>query len=525
MDYDLCVIGGGINGVGIARDAAGRGLSVLLVEAQDLGNATSSASTKLVHGGLRYLEHYEFNLVKESLKERQRLLDSAPHIIWPMRFVLPHDNNLRPYWMIQAGLFLYDRLDMRRKLPKSKSLDFATNPIADPLEEKYGKGFSYTDCWVDDSRLVTLNAIDAFERGAVIMPRTACVSLEPDRKKDSWTVGLSNTLTGDEFQITVNMVVNATGPWVRRFLEDSKLVEGPRGERFVPKVRLIKGSHIIVPKLYDGDQAYILQQHDERIVFTIPYEGKYTLIGTTDVAFDEDPSNVIINEDETIYLCEAVNQSFKKTISPKDVVWNYSGVRSLVDDGHKNASKITRDYRLYMDERFGPPILSVFGGKLTTYRKLAEHAVDRLATFRPAQRLIPWTSKSSLPGGDIPEGNFGAFLKHQKARFTFLPEDLLYRYARSYGTRMNAILAGATKTADLGENFGDSLYEAEILHLIRYEFAHTAEDILYRRSKLGLHISEETISAVEEAMPLLIEKIQKEPNRYENASGDRSGNN
>lgn len=524
MDYDLCVIGGGINGVGIARDAAGRGLSVLLVEAQDLAGATSSASTKLVHGGLRYLEHYEFNMVKESLKERERQLNAAPHIVKPLRFVLPHDNNLRPYWMIKAGLFLYDILGRRKRLRRSDSVDFATDKIADPLQSKYERGFSYSDCWVDDSRLVILNAIDAYERGAVIMPRTACVYLEPDKKKNEWNVNLQNTLNGDEFQVTASMVVNAAGPWVRSLLEGSNLIESETDKRPVPNVRLVKGSHIIIPKLYEGDQAYILQQSDQRIVFTIPYEQEYTLIGTTDVPFEGDASDVTISDNETVYLCEAVNQSFNKTITPKDVVWNYSGVRSLVDDGHSNASRVTRDYRLYMDERFGPPILSVFGGKLTTYRKLAEHAIDRLATFRPAQRLTPWTNKAILPGGDIPNSDLEDFINKQQARFTFLPESLTRRYARSYGTRMDAIMEGVTKVADLGKDFGDNVYEAEILYMLRYEFCHTAEDIFYRRSKLGLHVSDETMEAVEATLPALIEQIQKEPNRYENASGDRPGN-
>ena len=519
MDYDLCVIGGGINGVGIARDAAGRGLSVLLVEAQDLAGATSSASTKLVHGGLRYLEHYEFKLVKESLAEREMLLAAAPHIIEPMKFVLPHDNHLRPYWMIKAGLFLYGKLGGRKTLAKSEALDFATNSLADPLEDKYARGFSYADCWVDDARLVVLNAVDAFERGAVIMPRTACIHLEPTRDKKGWQIHLQNMLNGDVFQVTSNMVVNAAGPWVRSLLEASSLA-GATNEKpdFVPNIRLIKGSHIIVPRLYEGAQSYILQQPDRRIVFTIPYEKKFTLIGTTDVPFDGDAANVTIDEEETAYLCDAVNASFKKKITPANIVWNYSGVRSLVDDGHEKASEITRDYKLYVDESFGPPVLSVFGGKITTYRKLAEHTVDRLATFCPSQKLLPWTGKAILPGGDIIKGDFDNFLQKKSARYTFLPEDLLLRYARAYGTRMDGFLQGVNKVADLGQHFGDYIYEAEILYLLRYEFAHTAEDILWRRSKMGLHISQGTAKKIEAALPQMIKAIEDETSRYENAA-------
>lgn len=520
MDYDLCVIGGGINGVGIARDAAGRGLSVLLVEAQDLASATSSASTKLVHGGLRYLEYYEFKLVKESLRERERFLKSAPHLVKPMKFVLPHDKSLRPYWMIKAGLFLYDRLGGRKKLAKSNTLDFATSSLADPLEDKYARGFSYADCWVDDSRLVALNAVDAFERGAVIMPQTACVHLEPMRDQKGWQVSLQNCLTGDQFQVTIAMIVNAAGPWVRGLLEASELIvpeEG--GQDIVPRVRLVKGSHIIVPKLYDGAHSYILQQSDRRIVFAIPYENNFTVIGTTDVPFEGDASDVAIDTDEVTYLCEAVNRSFKKKISAGDVVWTYSGVRSLLDDGHKNASEITRDYRLYVDERFGPPILSVFGGKLTTYRKLAEHAVDKLATFYPKRKLMPWTEKAILPGGDIPKNDFDLFVQNQIARYTFLPKEVVARYAQSYGTRMDGFLHGVNKLADLGQHFGDHVYEAEVLHMLRYEFAHTPEDILWRRSKLGLHISQGTMQAIEAALPRMMEVIEGETNRYENASG------
>ncbi len=517
MDYDLCVIGGGINGVGIARDAAGRGLSVLLVEAQDLAGATSSASTKLIHGGLRYLEHYEFKLVRESLQEREILLKAAPHIIWPMRFVLPHDQKLRPYWMIKAGLKLYDFLGGKKSLPKSEALDFGSTPIADPLNDAYKRGFAYSDCWVEDSRLVVLNAMDAYERGAVIMPRTACMFMEPAPNKDGWSMIMRNTLNGDEFQIKAGMVVNAAGPWVRSFLENCNIATDASDD-YTPRVRLVKGSHIILPKLYKGDQSFILQQPDGRIVFTIPYEKNYTLVGTTDVPHEGDASTVQISDEEIIYLCDAINRSFKTIISPAHVISHYSGVRSLVDDGNANASKVTRDYKLYTDERYGPPILSVFGGKITTYRHLAEDVVNRVATFYPKKSLPAWTQKATLPGGDLPDKDFDKFLKSLKDRYTFMPEDLLTRYARAYGTRIGAIMEGVNKTSDLGTHYGDNIYEAEILYLIQYEFAHTTEDILWRRSKCGLHISEITVSAINKALPTLQQKIKDNGKRYENAS-------
>ncbi len=494
MDYDLCVIGGGINGTGIARDAAGRGLSVLLVEAQDLASATSSSSTKLVHGGLRYLEHYEFKLVKESLQERETLLKAAPHIIWPLKFVLPHDDHLRPYWMIKLGMFLYDRLAGRKKLSSSESLDFATDALSDPLKDKYTKGVSYSDCWVEDSRLVVLNAMDAQDKGANILTRTACVYLQPTHDKKGWQVHLQNVRTSDEFQVTAKAVVNAAGPWVRGLLDGSELTKVEKNRTdFVPQVRLVKGSHIVIPKLYKGDHTFILQQKDGRIIFTIPYENKYTLIGTTDKPYEGDAAQVEIDEEEIEYLCNAVNASFKKQISPDDVVWNYSGVRSLVEDGEENSSKVTRDYKLYMDERYGPPILSVFGGKITTYRALAEHAMDRFRTIFPKLRFMPWTENSALPGGDILNADFDAFIKKQTARYTFLNKNLLFRYARAYGTRMDVLLEGVNKVKDLGENFGGGVYEAELKYLIQYEYAQELDDVLWRRSKLGLHIDDKTL--------------------------------
>lgn len=511
-DYDLCVIGGGINGVGIARDAAGRGLSVLLVEAQDLANATSSASTKLIHGGLRYLEHYEFKLVDESLREREVLYKNAPHIIWPMEFILPHDQHLRPYWMIKAGLTLYDFLGGKKTLPKSEALDFATASVSDPLNDSYLRGFSYSDCWVEDSRLVSLSAMDAYERGAVIMPCTACVHLTPSDNKKYWQVDLQNMLNGDQFQIISKMVVNAAGPWVRRILDVSDVAsEG------TPHVRLVKGSHIVLNKLYEEDQSFILQQPDGRIIFTIPYEGRFTLVGTTDVPYEEEADQAAINQEEIDYLRAAVNRSFKKEVLETDIVWSYSGVRPLLDDGKKSASKVTRDYKLYMDESFGPPILSVFGGKITTFRKLSEDVVDRLTTFYPDKKMPAWTAHVPLPGGDI-EGAFDNFVDAKQTQYIFLPKDIVYRYARAYGSRIDRMLENISSLPQMGTHYGDGLYETEIRYLIKYEFVHTVEDVLWRRSKMGLHISPDTLETLEKYFPTLMEIVQTQEGRYENAS-------
>ncbi|MCB1530526.1 MAG: glycerol-3-phosphate dehydrogenase [Rhodospirillales bacterium] len=501
-DYDLCVIGGGVNGTGIARDAVGRGLSVILAEAQDLGGATSSASTKLIHGGLRYLEQYEFSLVRESLIEREILLQSAPHIIHPMDFVLPHDKSLRPALMIRLGLFIYDHLGGHKILKKSTSINFGNHVFGAPLQEKYKKGFSYTDCRVDDSRLVVLNALDAKERGASVLTRTAVTHLRPQREEGLWHVSMRTLETGEEFQVKVRGVVNAGGPWVRAILERSNLAEKSSN------VRLIKGSHIIVPKFYEGEQAYILQQPDCRIVFAIPYEENFTLVGTTDVEFRGDPTNVEIDEAEKTYLCEAVNRSFQKQVSPSDIEWSYSGVRSLLEDGEGSASKVTRDYKLEMKKDFGPPVLSVFGGKITTYRRLSEQAVTMIGK-ELGNKKNPWTDKAVLPGGDFPEGFFESFVKAQAEKYPFLPPALLQRYARSYGTRMDKFVEGTTSLEELGRDFGDGVHEAEIIYLVVHEFAREVEDILWRRSKLGLHVSEETRRALEAALPDIKKKVAR----------------
>ena len=493
-DYDLCIIGGGINGVGIAREASGRGLSVLLVEAQDLAQGTSSASTKLIHGGLRYLEHGEFRLVRESLKEREVLLRAAPHIIKPMEFVLPHVQGLRPKWMISAGLFLYDHLAGRKKLSSSSAVSLHDSLLGEPLKETYRDGFKYSDCWADDSRLVVLNAMDAKARGAEILTRTACMQILKQAGSPHWHVHLKDFKgAGDEFQISASMVVNAAGPWVRGVLESSNLTTPD-----TPKVRLVKGSHLIVPRLYDGDHAYILQQPDKRIVFVIPYEGDYTLVGTTDEDFEGDAAKPIISDAEKDYLCAAVNRFFDKQISPDDAPWTYSGVRALFDDGQGVSQKVTRDYKLDLDLSHGSPLLSVFGGKLTTYRTLSRHAVDKITG---STKNSGWTAKVPLPGGDIEKADFSGFFAQISRDYAFLPKEILHRYARQYGTKIITLLEGIDSPKGMGRDFGGGLYEVEILYLLAHEFALSAEDILYRRTKLGLHLEKKTMLALEAALP------------------------
>lgn len=488
--FDLCVIGGGINGTGVARDAAMRGLSVLLLEAQDLANSTSSSSTKLIHGGLRYLEYYEFKLVREALKERETLLGLAPHIIWPMRFVLPHDQNQRPAWLIRMGLFLYDHLAKRKKLPGSNGVSLTKTKYGLPLNDAFTKGFIYSDCWVEDSRLVVLNAMDAQNHGAHIMTRNACTKIE--HSGDHWTIHTKNMVTSHPDIYSATKIINAAGPWVRGLLDESDL-----SKESTPKIRLVKGSHIVVPKMYDGEHSYILQQEDGRIIFTIPYEYKYTLIGTTDVEVTEDPASVSISQDEIDYLLEAIAQAFKKPLSADDIVWSYSGVRPLLDDGDDNASAVTRDYKLIHDHHDGLDLLSIFGGKITTYRTLAKDAVDKI--YSQSQDIEhSQTHLNVLPGGDIPNGDFDHYIENQKRRYSKINENLLFRLARAYGTKMDDILGPAPSPDKLGIHFGDDLYEAEIRYLLEHEFAMTAEDILWRRSKLGLHLSKQTQQALED---------------------------
>jgi glycerol-3-phosphate dehydrogenase len=475
--YDLLIVGGGINGAGIARDAAGRGLKVLLVEQDDLASGTSSASSKLVHGGLRYLEQYEFRLVREALAEREVLLSLAPHIIWPLRFILPHDASLRSAWMIRAGLFLYDHLAARSRLPGSRALDLRLDGVGAPLKPAFTRGFAYSDCWVEDSRLVVLNALDAAERGASIRTRCRFISATPVGER--WRATIQNRGAQAE-TVEARILVNAAGPWVEKVARQGLAQSGPR------KLRLVKGSHIVVPRLYDGEQAYILQNSDRRIVFVIPFEQHFTLVGTTDEFFDGDPGQVTISAAETVYLCEAASRFLKEPLRPEHVVWSYAGVRPLYDDDAADPSTMTRDYAFDVAAGEGrPPVLSVFGGKITTYRRLAEHALAKLRPFLPIQGGS-WTGRMPLPGGDIPDGDFVAFCAALRRQKPWLPADLARRLARAYGTRIEKLLGAAGRFEDLGRDLGAGLTEREVEYLVREEWALSADDILWRRSRLGL---------------------------------------
>ena len=478
---DLLIVGGGINGAGIARDAVGRGLSVVLCEQGDLAGYTSSASTKLIHGGLRYLEYYEFRLVREALFERERLLESAPHIIWPLRFILPHEKGIRPAWFVRLGLFLYDHLAPRKKLPGTETIHLTRHPAGQALKPGFDTAFVYSDCWVEDSRMVALNALDAFEKGADIRVRTKLVSARRDG--DTWVASLQNVETGQTEEVRARVIVNAGGPFVADVL-NAKL-----GLNTTKNVRLVKGSHIVVPRLFDTKEAFILQNTDKRIVFAIPYQEKFTLIGTTDIPVESVPDKKVeISQDEIQYLCNIVNHFFKKSVTPADVVWTYSGVRPLFDDGSTNASAVTRDYVFDLDAPQGQaPVLSIFGGKITTFRKLAEHALDELKAYFPAMKPA-WTETAKMPGGDMPDADFDRFFASVRQRWAFLPEPLARRLARAYGTRIEELLGSAQSLADLGEDFGAGLTAAEVDYLMRREWARSAEDILWRRSKLGLHV-------------------------------------
>ena len=467
IDYDLLIIGGGINGTGIARDAAGRGHKVVLVEKDDLASHTSSASTKLIHGGLRYLEHYEFRLVRESLAERERLLTLAPHLIRPMRFVMPLTKGMRPAWMIRAGLLIYDRLGGRSRLPPSQAVRLTGTPWGAGLKP-VERGFIYSDAWVDDARLVVLNAIGARDKGADIRTRTAFVGAV--RKADHWHVRL-----GDGNEVRARAMVNAAGPWVGELLAS---IPGARPER---APRLVKGSHIIVPRLFDGDHAYILQNDDRRIIFAIPYEGEFTLVGTTDKPFSGDPAAASIDPDEVDYLCAAMNRYFERQLGPADLVATYSGVRPLYDDGSANASEVTRDYVLRLGFSDGPQLLSVFGGKITTYRRLAEQALDLLAPFLPSGGGA-WTATERLPGGDLP-GTIDQFIADVGRRWPSLGPATADRMARAYGTRIALALAGEGAEQIIA---GSGMPESEVDYLVREEWAVSIDDLMWRRTKLGL---------------------------------------
>ncbi|MFM8517310.1 MAG: glycerol-3-phosphate dehydrogenase [Nevskiaceae bacterium] len=484
--FDIVVVGGGINGAGIARDATGRGLKVLLCEQHDLAAHTSSSSTKLIHGGLRYLEFMEFNLVRKALAEREVLLAAAPHIMYPMRFVMPHESSLRPAWMIRIGLFLYDHLARRRSLPTSSQIDLRKHAAGGALQERFHKAFEYSDGWVDDARLVVLNALGAQERGADIRPRTRCRSISSDRHT-GWLVTLESA-DGEVSSVRARAVVNAAGPWGALFNSSSAPSATGHG------LRLVKGSHIVVPKLFDHPYAYIFQAADRRVIFAIPYEDNFTLIGTTDVEHHGSPAEAKISPEETRYLCDEVNRYFKKAITPADVVHSYSGVRPLLEDESTDARAVSRDYALELTTT-PAPLLSVFGGKITTYRVLAEEAVNRLCAVLDV-RHEPWTAAAQLPGGELQSSDFDTFLGQLTARYPGMPAPLLHRLARAYGSRATRILGDALTTADLGEEVCTGLFARELSYLVSVEWARTPEDILWRRSKLGLHLPPDAAARV-----------------------------
>ncbi len=481
--YDLAVIGGGVNGCGIARDAAGRGLSVLLMERVDLAGATSSASTKLIHGGLRYLEYHEFRLVREALKEREVLLRAAPHIVWPLRFVLPHHKGLRPWPVLRLGLFLYDNLGGRRILPGTRTLDLRSDPAGAPLRDTFTRGFEYSDCWVEDARLVVLNARGAADRGADIRTRTRCVSAR--REEDGWRIAMRDEMAGTVTEARARILVNAAGPWAADILGQVA------GLTAVARVRMVKGSHLVTRRLYGHDRCYIFQNADGRICFAIPYEDEFTLVGTTDEEFRGDPAEAAISEAETDYLCRAVSDYFRQPVTPADVVWSYAGVRPLYDDGASRAQEATRDYVLTLDApEGGAPLLSVFGGKITTYRRLAEAALARLAPHLPGLRPA-WTAEAALPGGDFPWDGAAALAAELTRRYPFLEPARARRLVRYYGTRAASMLGDARSAADLGEEFGAGLTEREVAWQMREEWAREPADVLWRRTKLGLRIGKE----------------------------------
>lgn len=489
--YDLLIIGGGINGVGVARDAAGRGLSVLLCERGDLGGATSSASSKLLHGGLRYLEQYQFRMVRHALAEREVLLDAAPHVVWPLRFVLPHNSSIRPFWMIRFGIFLYDRLANRATLPDSKPLDFRLGRDPSPLQHDFERGFEYSDCWVDDARLVVLSAIDARNKGGEILTRTACESAT--WTGDRWEVELRDTDSDETRQIEARVVVNAAGPWAE---EVSRRILG-----FEPTFRssLVKGSHVVVPRLFDDERAFILQNDDKRIVFVLPFECDFTLIGTTDVPYDGDPSAVEIDDVEANYLCKVVSDHFTTQISPADVVWSFSGVRPLYDDGSSSASKISRDYMLEphpKDTAEQLRALTIWGGKLTGYRLLAEDVMERLSQTFPDMSET-WTKTAKLPGGDLHPSGLDRFTRMLTQVYDWLPPELASAYARRYGSLVHTVLGNGASLESLGPELSPGLYAREVDYLVRHEWARTPEDILWRRTKLGLHAGEAGVAAIE----------------------------
>jgi len=529
-EVDVLVVGGGINGAGIARDLAGRGWRVMLVEKDDLAAHTSSSSTKLIHGGLRYLEHKAFGLVRKALQEREVLLRSAPHIMRPLRFVMPHDAAMRPAWLIRLGLFFYDHLAKREILPSSRGIKLRGHPLGVPLQERFTKGFVYSDGWVDDARLVVLNAMDAQERGAEILTGTRCVRAV--RGSDGWTVDLERGLPGQEQHRTVRAkaLVNAAGPWARQLLDD--VAQAPQGQALTThRLRLVKGSHIVVPRVFRHEHAYIFQAPDGRIIFAIPYEGRFTLIGTTDVEVLAMPDKASISQEEVHYLCEQASRYFKQPVKPVDVVWSYAGVRPLLEDASADASAVTRDYVLETSTE-GAPLMTVWGGKITTYRKLAEQAADQIASMLHADgdaaqgKTSAWTEHAVLPGGDLSSWSLApvkgadlgltAFVGRAQARYPWLPVPTLRRWAQAYGTRMEAIIGQANSPTDLGLTGVPGLFVAELRYLVEHEWARTLDDVLWRRSKLGLHLTAEQQTLVQGWLDTLV------PTAQPDASGAQS---
>ena len=489
---DLAIIGGGINGCGIARDAAGRGLSVFLCEQGDLAQATSSASTKLFHGGLRYLEYYEFRLVREALIERETLLCAMPHISWPLRFVLPHHRGLRPAWLLRLGLFIYDHLGGRKILPGTKTLDFTQDVTGRPLKSAFKRGFEYSDCWVQDSRLVVLNARDAQARGAEIAVGSKCVAAT--RESDHWRLTLEEAQNGRTFERRARALVNAGGPWVNDIINHTAKI--PTGDQ----IRLVRGSHIVVPKLYEHDKAYIFQNADNRIIFAIPYEGNFTLIGTTDRDHEGDPGEVACSDEEATYICDAVSEYFDKPVRLEDIVWRFAGVRPLYNDGATSATAATRDYVLKIDATDAqPPLLNIFGGKITTYRRLAESALVKLQPY--FDQIGPaWTAGATLPGGNFPVDGVQDLITEIRERYNFVDEPFALRLMRTYGRETFDVLGQAKRFEDLGKHFGFNLTEAEVRWLMDNEWARTSADVLWRRTKLGLRLNQHEAGDLEQWM-------------------------
>ena len=512
-DFDLLIIGGGINGCGIARDATGRGLSVCLAEMNDLASATSASSTKLFHGGLRYLEYFEFRLVREALIEREVLLKAMPHISWPMRFVLPYHESMRfdlstptskllnivmpwmkgrrPAWLIRLGLFLYDNLGGRDILPGTKNIDLRNGPEGAPLEKRFEKAYEYSDCWVEDSRLVVLNARDAEQRGASVRTRQKVISAEVT--EGIWTVETENTVTGDRTTITAKMVINAAGPWV------GDVLRGTLKSNQKDTVRLVRGSHIVTKRLFEHDKCYFFQGTDGRIIFAIPYETDFTLIGTTDTDHDDPTRKPECTPEERDYLLTFINAYLETPIDASHVVWTYSGVRPLYDDGASSASAATRDYVLKLDQSRGAPALNIFGGKITTYRRLAESALEKISEVFP-EAGKPWTAGVYLPGGDFPVDGVDDLIAETKNSYPFVSDVWAKRLVRAYGTEVTDVMGHAKAIDDMGQSFGANLYEQEVKWLIKNEYAREAEDIVWRRSKLGLRMTAIQIAVLNDWM-------------------------